>query len=1436
MKLSRFLLIASLLLSSVANAATDPGLYFSYFEGSWSSMPDFNSLKALKTGPSSNLDLGVRNRDLNYAILWQGFITIPANGTYTFETLSDDGSLLYINGSATPLVNNDGLHADQLRSASIYLPAGVYPFSASFFQNGGGQTMELYWSSNTGISRQRIPDAAFTYYTAATAKARTPGLNFSYFEGAWSSMPAFSTLTALKAGSANNLDLGVRNRELNYAILWQGFITVPASGTYTFETLSDDGSLLYINGSATPLVNNDGLHADQLRSASIYLAAGTYPFSASFFQNGGGQTMELYWSGPGISRQRVPDAALSSIKNTPASYSPATATNGLAYSYYEGAWSGLPDFTAIAPLKTGNTPNIDLSPRTSNDNFAFLWQGWIYISSPGTYTFETISDDGSKLYFNAFYSPSATPLVSNDGLHAAQSASASINIAAAGAYPIAISFFEREGGESMQVYWSGPGFSRQLIPDAAFTGAKTQTPATPVKVENPVVYENSTETGGLTGSLNYYFSSSLGDDSRSAAQAQNPATPWKSVARMNQVLANATPGTALLLKRGDSFDGALVFGASGSTANPVIVSAYGSGSKPVINGFASNVSWSSTGNGIWEATLSTAISKMNMVAMGAQIQPMGRYPNITEANMGYLTIDAHSNASDSRSTVEALYNYTPNSIQSITDAQLPAYPNWTGAELVIKKNRWTIDRGLITQHAANTLSYVEPSGMQPIDGFGYFIQNDVRTLDQVGEWFFNAATKKIQVYGGSLSPASLNIRASVIDTLITIRSRSFITLDNLSVQGANSIAMAIWDNANNVTVQNCSIDFTGNTAIKSNFMSNFALLNSVINHTNNNGLYLAPGCWNALVKGNTIKNAGLIAGLGQSNNQTHEGMIIDGRGSLVQYNTIDSVGYVGIAITRDSVTVINNLVSNFAMTTDDCGGIYTHDRGYMGRKIIGNIVLNGKGAHWGTTSTEDGEAQGIGLDDLTSYVEIRGNTVANCSGKGIGLHNSQNITIAANTSFNNKTAQLEFDHDQLGPDSPTRGVAVSDNILVSREANQPVLVIASKDNDIAQFGTADNNYYCRPLDDRQTFRMLPFNTTSAAITQSYDLAHWSSTYGVDRNSRKSPLVVSPYSYGSLSATMVSNGGFGSNIRYTQTPTADRTQLQWDASGLDGGALKVSFTGTSANPYQSVQYYEAATTNLQQGHTYRLRLSARAAMDNNTEFYATMLGAYGEGRTEARMFKVGVSRTEVELLFTAAQNVVHPYIEIYTQRSQECAVYWLDNIDLREVYTMSETQGSDYMRLEYNASLSSKTISLEGEWVDVKNQVYSGSVTLGSYSSVVLMKRSAAPGLVQPQGVESATASRFVQKEEQAVAAKGMQVQVSPNPATDRIQLTHGMQVSGQQAASVKVYNASGSVVKTMRVNLTSSAVSMQVSELSAGVYTVRIESGAQSQTARFVKL
>ena len=77
----------------------------------------------------------------------------------------------------------------------------------------------------------------------------------------------------------------------------------------------------------------------------------------------------------------------------------------------------------------------------------------------------------------------------------------------------------------------------------------------------------------------YYIDATNGDDSNDGLSADNA---WKSLERVKQV--SFLPGEKLLLKRGEVFEGELEITGKGTSAQPVIIDAYGAGIKPCIVG------------------------------------------------------------------------------------------------------------------------------------------------------------------------------------------------------------------------------------------------------------------------------------------------------------------------------------------------------------------------------------------------------------------------------------------------------------------------------------------------------------------------------------------------------------------------------------------------------------------------------------------------------------------------------------------------------------------------------------------------------------------------------------------------------------------------------------------------------------------------------------
>jgi len=60
-------------------------------------------------------------------------------------------------------------------------------------------------------------------------------------------------------------------------------------------------------------------------------------------------------------------------------------------------------------------------------------------------------------------------LIDNDGMHGIIEKSNEIPLAK-GFHPIKVLFFERSGGDALQVQWKGPGFAQQIIPGSVLFG------------------------------------------------------------------------------------------------------------------------------------------------------------------------------------------------------------------------------------------------------------------------------------------------------------------------------------------------------------------------------------------------------------------------------------------------------------------------------------------------------------------------------------------------------------------------------------------------------------------------------------------------------------------------------------------------------------------------------------------------------------------------------------------------------------------------------------------------------------------------------------------------------------------------------------------------------------------------------------------------------
>jgi len=179
--------------NELAFANNGLGLFANYYEGTYSSLPNFASVTPLKTGLVRNATvrnnvpliintltgLDFPSKGTNFALKLEGFIFVNTGLGYRFFTESDDGSKLWING--IQIVDNDRLQGMTERSGTYTFPTrGWHPITIGFFQAGGGLGLNTrYECSAIGLAKQTLPLNALSYFRNGTIAGvvSTPGFN-----------------------------------------------------------------------------------------------------------------------------------------------------------------------------------------------------------------------------------------------------------------------------------------------------------------------------------------------------------------------------------------------------------------------------------------------------------------------------------------------------------------------------------------------------------------------------------------------------------------------------------------------------------------------------------------------------------------------------------------------------------------------------------------------------------------------------------------------------------------------------------------------------------------------------------------------------------------------------------------------------------------------------------------------------------------------------------------------------------------------------------------------------------------------------------------------------------------------------------------------------------------------------------------------------------
>ena len=120
-------------------------------------------------GLTASNGTGIPTRSDGFIVRFYGFINIPTTGTYYFGGQADDGIRIKVNNIS--VVNSWIESPGEFRSGSINLSAGVVPIEIMYYENGGGQMVNLQWFRNNswGIVTNSVLATASSYWQPQSA-------------------------------------------------------------------------------------------------------------------------------------------------------------------------------------------------------------------------------------------------------------------------------------------------------------------------------------------------------------------------------------------------------------------------------------------------------------------------------------------------------------------------------------------------------------------------------------------------------------------------------------------------------------------------------------------------------------------------------------------------------------------------------------------------------------------------------------------------------------------------------------------------------------------------------------------------------------------------------------------------------------------------------------------------------------------------------------------------------------------------------------------------------------------------------------------------------------------------------------------------------------------------------------------------------------------
>ncbi len=305
----------------------------------------YTKINTTYTWDSVGIDTGLYSDDTASGLINIGF-NFPIGGTtYSGLYLNTNGLVTFTSGTSSlsnavpPTANApypalmvfwDDLHSGYGGSSITYGTLGAapnrrfvisynniaqynnsgyrYTFQVALFESGNVEYRYQSMSCCVATASVGVQVSASDFTSHGDVSTMSSGTAIAFVGtgllGQYHNNTSLSSLVLTRVDQTVNFSWGNGSPDAtvpadNFSVRWSGSLLVPTTGMYTFQTLSDDGVRMSINGQQ--VINNWTWHAPTYdTSLAVYLVAGTrYPIGMDMYEGTGGATAVLNWRRPG---------------------------------------------------------------------------------------------------------------------------------------------------------------------------------------------------------------------------------------------------------------------------------------------------------------------------------------------------------------------------------------------------------------------------------------------------------------------------------------------------------------------------------------------------------------------------------------------------------------------------------------------------------------------------------------------------------------------------------------------------------------------------------------------------------------------------------------------------------------------------------------------------------------------------------------------------------------------------------------------------------------------------------------------------------------------------------------------------------------------------------------------------------------------------------